>query len=232
MTEAEWLACTDSVRMLEFLRDEASKRKLRLFACALCRQVPSRLLQQEGLLTAIKVVEAFGDGQATRKELKTANQDAWRVAEPILRVSEEARQAGTKLPRAEAQRALLSQAVALASVYHITLYASQISYNIGCILSWIDGSPADAILCEMMRDIFGNPFRPPVFDPSWLMWNDGTVVKLAQGIYDDRAFDHLPILADALEEAGCTNADNLTHCRRPGLHVRGCWVVDMILGKE
>jgi hypothetical protein len=66
----------------------------------------------------------------------------------------------------------------------------------------------------------------------WLSWNDGIVPKLAQAIYDDRVFDRLPILADALEEAGCTNADILNHCRRPGEHVRGCWVVDLLLGKS
>jgi hypothetical protein len=68
--------------------------------------------------------------------------------------------------------------------------------------------------------------------PSWLRWDDGTIPKLAQAIYDERAFDHLPVLADALEEAGCANADILAHCRGPGEHVRGCWVVDLLLGKE
>jgi hypothetical protein len=67
---------------------------------------------------------------------------------------------------------------------------------------------------------------------AWLLWNAATVWKIAQAIYDDRAFDCLPILADALEEAGCDNADILDHCRGPGPHVRGCWVVDMLLGKE
>jgi hypothetical protein len=85
---------------------------------------------------------------------------------------------------------------------------------------------------KLVRDIFSNPFRPPSLDPSWLSWNDGTIPKLAQAIYDDRAFDRLPILADALEEAGCTNADILNHCRQPGEHVRGCWVVDLLLGKS
>ena len=85
----------------------------------------------------------------------------------------------------------------------------------------------------LIRDIFGNPFRPrPAVDAAWLSWNDGTLAKLAQGIYDDRAFDRLPILADALEEAGCANADILNHCRQPGEHVRGCWVVDLVLGKS
>jgi hypothetical protein len=69
-------------------------------------------------------------------------------------------------------------------------------------------------------------------DPSWLVWNDHTVVRLAQGIYEEQAFDQLTILADALEEAGCTNSDLLAHCRQQGPHVRACWVVDLLLGKE
>jgi hypothetical protein len=83
-----------------------------------------------------------------------------------------------------------------------------------------------------LRDIFGNPFRPVTLDPVWVQWNAGTVRKMAQAIYDERAFDRLPILADALEEAGCDNRDVLDHCRSTGEHVRGCWVVDLLLGKE
>ena len=67
---------------------------------------------------------------------------------------------------------------------------------------------------------------------AWLAWNDGTIRKMAQVIYGDRAFDRLPLLADALEDAGCTDADILGHCRTPGEHVRGCWVVDLLLGKS
>jgi hypothetical protein len=80
-----------------------------------------------------------------------------------------------------------------------------------------------------LRDLFGNPFRPVAVDPSWLT---PTVVALAAGIYADGAFDRLPILADALQAAGCDNADVLGHCRGPGPHVRGCWVTDLVLGKE
>jgi hypothetical protein len=83
----------------------------------------------------------------------------------------------------------------------------------------------------LLRDIFGNPFQPPTLAPAWLAWNNATIPRLAQEIYDSRAFERLPILADALEEAGCTNADILNHCRQPGPHARGCWVVDLILGK-
>jgi len=86
---------------------------------------------------------------------------------------------------------------------------------------------------EWLRDIFGNPFQPlPTIDSSWLSWNDRSIRKLAQAIYDDRTFDRLPILADALEESGCHNEDILAHCRAPGPHVRGCWIVDLVLGKE
>jgi hypothetical protein len=80
-----------------------------------------------------------------------------------------------------------------------------------------------------VRDIFGNPFRPITLDPSWLT---ATVTSLAQAIYEERAFDRLPVLADALEDAGCANAEILSHCRQPGEHVRGCWVVDLILSKD
>jgi hypothetical protein len=88
------------------------------------------------------------------------------------------------------------------------------------------------VAIHAMREVIGNPFRPVAINPAWLNWNDGTVRKVAQAIYDERAFDRLPILADALEEAGCTNTDILNHCRQPRNHVRGCWVVDLILGKE
>jgi hypothetical protein len=83
-----------------------------------------------------------------------------------------------------------------------------------------------AVVC---RDIFGNPFRTGAVDPAWLT---ATVVALAQGIYADRAFERLPILADALEEAGCDDAQLLGHCRGRGPHVRGCWAVDLVLARE
>ena len=86
---------------------------------------------------------------------------------------------------------------------------------------------------HLLRDVVGNPFRSAaVLNPSWLAWNDGAIRKMAQAIYDARAFDRLPLLADALEDAGCTDADILAHCRSGGEHVRGCWVVDLLLGKS
>ncbi|MBP3958538.1 hypothetical protein J8F10_25090 [Gemmata sp. G18] len=76
--------------------------------------------------------------------------------------------------------------------------------------------------------MFGNPFRTVAFDPAW---RTSDVVALAEGIYADHAFDRMPILADALQDAGCDNANVLMHCREGSVHARGCWVVDLILGK-
>jgi len=82
---------------------------------------------------------------------------------------------------------------------------------------------------DLFRCIFGNPFRPAVsIDPEWLT---STVAALAQGIYADNAFDRLPFLADALQDAGCDHSDILNHCREPNTHGRGCWVVGALLGK-
>jgi hypothetical protein len=82
------------------------------------------------------------------------------------------------------------------------------------------------------RDLFGNIFGRRQIEDAWSAWNGGTVRQLAQVFYDERAFDRLPILADAQEDAGCTDAATLGHCRGLGPHVRGCWVIDLLLGKE
>jgi len=96
----------------------------------------------------------------------------------------------------------------------------------------VDPDAERATQAAILRDIFGNPLRQVAVDPFWLSWNGGTVVKLAQGIYDERAFDRLPILADALEDAGCDSDDILTHLRGPGPHYRGCWCLDRLLNKS
>jgi len=83
--------------------------------------------------------------------------------------------------------------------------------------------------CDLLRDVFGDPFRPAALAPDW---RTDTAVQLARQMYDGRDFALMPILADALQDAGCENADILTHCRGSGPHVRGCWVVDLVLGKS
>jgi hypothetical protein len=96
--------------------------------------------------------------------------------------------------------------------------------------TFLNGPPGRAAgLPFLFREIFGNPFRPLACDPAWLT---STVVALAEGIYADRAFDRMPILADALQDAGCDNEDTLTHCRdTQRTHVRGCWVIDLLTGR-
>ena len=92
------------------------------------------------------------------------------------------------------------------------------------------GAPAQwRTQADLVRDIFRNQFCPVVFDPQW---RSEIVVALTSAIDEERAFDRTPILADALEEAGCDHLDILDRCRGPGPHVRRCWVVDLILGKE
>ena len=97
-----------------------------------------------------------------------------------------------------------------------------------CLRS-LQGRGRDARAANIVRDIFGNPFRSVSFDPAW---RTSTVVALAQQMYDSRDFSAMPILGDALQDAGCDHADILDHCRSAGSHVRGCWVVDLVLGKE
>jgi hypothetical protein len=230
MTEAEWLACTDPRKMLEFLWDKASERKLRLFAVACCRRIWHLLIDKRSR-EAVKVAERYAEGGATDEELETASV----AADTVWEVDRKRAAKEGKWDRRS----------------RLPYYgASAAAYNVAIPLGWWGAAPAfvapdeiaretvpdsgaeGAAQCVLVWDIFGNPFRPVVLKPSWLAWNDGIVVKLTQAIYDERAFDRLPILADALEEAGCTNPDMLNHCRQPGEHVRGCWVVDAILGKK
>jgi hypothetical protein len=90
-------------------------------------------------------------------------------------------------------------------------------------------SAAQQMQSALARDIFGNPFRPVAFDPTW---RTDIASRIASTMYESRNFSAMPILADALEEAGCDSVDILLHCREPGTHVRGCWVVDLVLGKK
>ena len=96
-------------------------------------------------------------------------------------------------------------------------------------LSEPDSDVEKAFQADLLRDIFGNPFRPVAFDPTR---RSEAAVEIAAGIYEDRAFERMPILAGALQDAGCDHPDILSHCREPGTHVRGCWAVDLVMGKE
>ncbi len=84
----------------------------------------------------------------------------------------------------------------------------------------------------LFRCLFGNPFMPSSFEPAWRLWNAGAAISLAQEMYDGRVFANAPLLADMLEDAGCSSPQILDHLRGPGPHVRGCWVIDLLLGKS
>jgi hypothetical protein len=88
---------------------------------------------------------------------------------------------------------------------------------------------AEKLLARTLREVVGNPFKEPRFEPAW---RTEAAVGIARGIFAERAFDRLPVLADALEDAGCADPDVLAHCRGPGPHALCCWVVDGLLGKS
>ncbi len=222
MTEAEWLACTNPTPMLEYLQGKASNRKLRLIAVACCRRVWS-LLSDKHSRRALTIAERYADGEISEEKLGFAWGDARRAAQVAHRREEETAEASAMWAVSMVCEADIGRAVAVAGL------------AVRCEAFPVEqGRLADAQRQQslLLRDIVNNPFRQVILAPARLDRQDGTIPKLAQAIYNDRAFDRLPILADALEEAGCDNADILAHCRGPGPHTRGCWVVDLLLGKE
>jgi hypothetical protein len=209
MTESEWLACDDPPSMLKFLFGRASERKLRLFGCACGRRVWD-FLTEDCFRCAVEVAERFADGNAAKRELLAA-----RTA------------SGSALERNGLGGVVGRAYGALGSAWSTTRESAMTA---AIYPLWVFTDEADRLWhISLLRDIFGNPFRPAAIDPAWLAPG---VVKLARRSYEDRAFDRMAELADALEEAGCHDADILGHCRQPGEHVRGCWVIDLILGKS
>jgi hypothetical protein len=245
MTEAEWLAATDPQPMLEHLRGRASDRKLRLFACACCWRMIHLATDPRSQRT-VEVAELFADGLVAEDGCQTAftsaaKTDGDRISTPDPYTARSSDSDRTALAAAyassavsDAARNTAAKAVPLGSVLRrlaeAAAYAAfDVSDNPAFTAADIAEDGAGIAHAEFFRDIFNNPFRPVTAGPSW---PSETVVALATGIYAERAFDRMPILADALEEAGCDDVDVLTHCRGPGPHVRGCWVVDRVLGKE
>jgi hypothetical protein len=209
MTEAEWLACNDPQRMLRHLGRKASDRKLRLFAAACCRR-SWRKLKNEYLRASIETAELFADGKVSQRTRGAAFATA---KGPGVTVK-------TSPP-------CVAFAASLCSVKDVRFWINTLWYqSIGGAIQQHSSS------ADLLREVVGNPFRRVSIAPAWLAWNDGLVPKLAEGTYDERAFDRLPVLADALEEAGCANAELLGHLRGPGPHVRGCWALDLVLGQQ
>ena len=218
MTGADWLACADPEPMLSFLRGKASERKVRLFVCALARRAwPA--LSEDGR-RAVEVAERLADGQCGEDERRAAYEAAggdW--------------------------AALYTQADGIPAkallVENLDYYAADAAASVLQVADkrgeYIPEVPADRVeaesvaQCDLLRCVFGNPFRPVTADPRW---RTIAAVALASAMYESRDFSAMPVLADALEEAGCAAAGILGHCREQGTHARGCWVVDLVLGKS
>lgn len=216
MTESEWLACEDPELMLTFLEGRASDRKLRLFAVACCRRL-WHLLRETPSRQAVLTAERFADGLATPQELEDAQEEAVDVG----------REGDGRGPvacchlRPDGSYPVEAAQYVAGEMIDVMDVRQELSDE-----EWQSELRAEA---EVLKDIFGNPFRPASIDPAWVSPN---IVALAQVIYEERGFDRMSELADALEAAGCHDANTLGHCRGPGPHVRGCWVVDLILGKS
>ena len=219
MTEAEWLGRAAPGLMLRFLGGRASERKLRLFACHCAELVLGSMLQRD-IPPELELAWVAADDSVRPSDPAVV------VAEQSVLGSELAESyAGRTLeaafrPRqralAESRNAVESLAIRLASdAGRDTARASQ---------------EARTTLASFLRDIFGNPFRKVKFKKTW---RTDTAVTLARQMYEAREFSAMPILADALQDAGCDNEDVLNHCRDTNqVHVRGCWVVDLVLEKE
>jgi hypothetical protein len=243
MTEAEWLACTDSKAMLAFLRGKASDRKLRLFTAARCRlfrhdcddwwPIDTRRFQE-----AVDAAEQFSDGLCPAEQL-TRFHRPWDEFSGDLHSQTIDPHGGSTVLLPDSLGPVLVQIVSspeAGSAARGALYDDLQSYFIG---TWKDGRQERRAECQLLQEVFGNPFRPVSLNPAWLTWNDGTVRRLAEAIYQERELPsghldltRLAVLADALEDAGCADPDLLGHLRGPGPHVRGCWAVDLLLGKE
>jgi hypothetical protein len=251
--ETQWLSESSTFALLRQLtqhhraaRNAAGRRRLRLFACSCCRQL-WHLFADPDARQAVEVAERFADGQARLDELEAAErlaQDAEsRAMNRILELTGGRAWQGPLPPDLEAaQHARGTAAAAAAAAATTGLATAAESAALQCVLAagvardrWDDGRPVqhavEAMQCDLLRDIFGNPFRTLTLDPAWLTWQGGLLVSIAQRMYESRNFTDLRVLADALEEAGCSDLDILAHCRQPGEHVRGCWVLDLLLGK-
>jgi len=212
MTEAEWLACTDPIRMLDHLGAHCSRRKLRLFVAAGARSLASVLGNDQELLADLH--EQVADGQATRDDLEWVLLGGMR---------------GLWLHRAPDGN-LPSEWQSARMVVRERYKLSPLQKNE--VVTDESRAAEYSEMCRQLRCIFGIPFHSVYLDPISLTRNDLTIASMAESIYAERSFDRLPFLADALEDAGCTDAELLSHLRGPGPHVRGCWAVDLVLGKS
>jgi hypothetical protein len=215
-----------------------SERKLRLFAIACCQRI--RHLFTDPLLPgALQASEEFADGLLPSVER----------ARFARQVRESHRPNGQSTSARSAREAVWfacrsgSMLVALNTARHavraveeaarerMATMAHRSSAHRSPIVPREISEREQAAQADLLRELVGNPFRLPRLDPDWLAWEAGTLRRLAWDLYEDRAYEQLPILADALEEAGCTDQALLDHCRSPDGHCKGCWALDLLLDR-
>jgi hypothetical protein len=219
MTEAEWKVATDPKKMLQFLLGKARDRKIRLYACACCRRIWS-LLTDNRSREVIEVAEKYADGQVNKLALVDASRAAYRAGITLYRRGEEV------ITRWAAHAAQAS-----AYLNHLRLAEACLVRTMYVIEQFGIRKPAEENIeqVKLVFEVFHNPFTTVTVETTWLT---STVTAIARQMYDSRDFSAMPILADALQDAGCDNDEILNHCRRPADHVRGCWVVDLLLNLE
>jgi hypothetical protein len=224
MTEGEWLTSDDPEAMYEVAETALvsawphtgrTKRKRAFFGAACCSLVWPLIVVDDHCRRWVEYSEEQFDLALAEQERDALEEE---IGEGVYQATEK--------PYDETPWLLLNAAQLVQQSDHSETVIARL---LASFEGWGDVKERAVRIAHIMRDIVGNPFRTVTFDPSW---RTSDVILLAQGIYDNRAFDRMPILADALQDAGCNNPDILDHCRDTSLpHVRGCWVVDLVLGK-
>jgi hypothetical protein len=233
MTEEEWLTSREPERLLAHLETSVSLRKARLFGVACCRRVLHLNFVQVVPL-ALEVVEDFADGMTSESEHRAATDAIYNTREFAGR----AYLSDPDNPNPHDGTAAYCLLDAMFDLFRKEECCSGFPARHCAEAVWFaDRTPerksnvVEAVAqTALVRDIFGNPFRPVAFDPAW---RTDTAVSLARGMYDSRDFGAMPILADAFQDAGCEDEQVLHHCRdATAPHVRGCWVCDLVLSKQ
>lgn len=240
MTEADWLTSTDFAALAQFAAGRLSPRRQRLLAVAFCRAV-EHLFDHPELVEALATVERYADGRRDAVDMDRACQRCREIAteeqDRYARQVDGGASGGRGHLRSELAWAVVCAASPQLTVADVgtraALAAVQARTGADLVFAPVDEfQAACAEEAPRMRavvwEVVGNPFRSLDFAP----WRTNTAVSLARQMYDSREFGAMPILADALQDAGCDNEEVLSHCRDVTLtHVRGCWVVDLVLSK-
>lgn len=225
MTEADWLGSDEPQVMLDFIAGRLSDRALRFFACACCRDV-WHLIDDDRSRTAVEMAEKYLDGVRSAELLEEAKDSAWSAAR------ESRPRVPARFAAAQAARSPAIDAARLAALAALEGAADELED----LHSLVDDSgrrSAKARQAALLRDVVGPfPWRPVEIEPAWFVWQNGAVLAFAGSTDRERAFKNMPVLGDMLEEAGCAGREILDHCRADAPHARGCWVLELLLGRR